>query len=194
MWYIRAETNIDIEGPFDGSGMMTSVENNFDYYIFSARDTTKKENIGYILFQTPKKADSNNISYSLQITVAPEYRKKGIATRLYAAVDNWIANNRKGKLIPKAYNELAAGSKHIWDKRLGYKKSSKMQHKIAGDYAESSIYGYWLLADGELLPVHVELGHIGTLRQIGLSTNSDAFRNNMIRLVTENNELWVPLS
>lgn len=63
--------------------------------------------------------------------------------------------------------------------------------KLAEEYAANNTYGYWVLSDGSLLPVQIGAGHIGALKQLGLYTNTDAFRQNMIRLVTENQELWV---
>ena len=58
-------------------------------------------------------------------------------------------------------------------------------------YVNPNTYGYWILADGSLLPVHTDLGHLGALKRFGIYTNTDAFRKNLIRLVTENQELWV---
>jgi hypothetical protein len=58
-------------------------------------------------------------------------------------------------------------------------------------YIESQHYGYWILSDGTLLPVSDYKGQIGALKHLGMSTNTEAFRANLVRLVTENQELWV---
>jgi hypothetical protein len=63
--------------------------------------------------------------------------------------------------------------------------------RLKSAYIESNVYGYWLLADGQLVEVNAGSGHIGALKQFGMSSNSEAFRKNMIRLITENKELWV---
>lgn len=76
-------------------------------------------------------------------------------------------------------------------------ENNKMWYKLAkfesanDDYIQSNVYGYWLLADGSLLPVYADFGHLGALKQFGMGSNTEAFRKNMIRLVTDNNELWV---
>ena len=65
--------------------------------------------------------------------------------------------------------------------------------KIANNeqYRQSDAYGYWIFPNGELLPVSSNLGHIGALKHLNIETNTQAFAANLVRLVTENRELWV---
>lgn len=209
MWYKVAKSEIVIDGPFDGTDHLTYHEDYLDYFIFSAKDQKINKNIGYILFSTPKKNYTElekiqleekshgikdllrtrkllNNSVVSQSIVAEEYRKKGIGTRLYAAVDEYLQKNNKPKLTFYNYDNLSPMAQKLWDKRLKNTTASAND-----DYIKSNIYGYWILADGSLLPVQTGSGHIGALKQLGLHTNTDAFRQNMIRLVTENQELWV---
>jgi hypothetical protein len=64
-------------------------------------------------------------------------------------------------------------------------------NKLKLSYIENTAYGYWILPDGKLLPVSDHTGHIGALKHLGMGTNSEAFKANLVRLVTENQELWV---
>lgn len=63
--------------------------------------------------------------------------------------------------------------------------------KHAEEYATNDTYGYWLFADGTLLPVFAGDGHLAALKPYGMSTYTEAVRKNMVRLITDNQELWI---
>jgi hypothetical protein len=106
-WY-KLSNGFVIEGPFDGSGHMTSDDPSI---IFEAK--IGKESIGYILVVMPK----NKNPYVGQVTVKPENRLNGVATALYNRVDYYLRENGILPLNPS--RDLSPGSRRIWDKRLG---------------------------------------------------------------------------
>ena len=106
-WYKIATNSFIINGPFDGSGHMTTDEPSI---IFEAK--SGDEPIGYILVVIPE----NKNPYIGQVTVKPENRLKGVATALYNRVDSYL--REKNKLPLKPSRDLSPGSQKIWDKRL----------------------------------------------------------------------------
>ena len=140
IWYKKAKSDFVIEGPINGENHMTSAYDFLNYLIFVAKDTATNKDVGYILFQTPKddisqetleKAEDSahikrylNNSFTLQVAVKEDLRKQGIGSKLYAAVDDYLAKNNKPKLMFFNYAHLSPAAQHIWDKRLKSKTAA----------------------------------------------------------------------
>ena len=161
MWYRRlASAEIVIDGPYDGAGHLTTTEEYLDYLYFEAIDNQTKEKVGYILFQTPNnnvKKDRTSVkkkylynSFVLQVSVAPKYRRQGIATRLYERVDEYLQKHNKPVLAFFEYAHLSEGAKRIWDKRL------LRTAQFGAGYGE-----HWIDDSGNLLYADGDVGSMG---------------------------------
>lgn len=118
--------------PVDGSGHMTSDE---PALIFEAKKGDASA--GYALVVMPK----GKAPYVGQITVAPELRRQGIATNLYAEIGKYLKAN--GLLPLRPSRDLSPGTQRIWDKRMasGVMFSARQPNLNEQDRADARTVG-----------------------------------------------------
>lgn len=109
--------------------------------------------------------------------------------KIFVSFGDWADD--VGRFLKELKWEVGGSYKVEHDFEVGSPTPNKEKWEKVSSYLKPDSWGYWLDPVGKLIPCPRTHGHIHVLHSLGMKDYREAFDKGYIRLVTENNELFV---
>lgn len=100
---------------------------------------------GYIGIGSPTLLPTNSHVAVLDVAVHPQFQRRGVATALFKAVEDWCSANSKRKLVIRVLaTNPGAGAFY---RKLGYVEEGRLrgEFQIAGRFVDDILMAKWLI-------------------------------------------------